>query len=128
MRPIAMKCTQEQFDSIKDRIVYENIGNFNNCPYLTNDNFFSKSGITNGTEIYETFNANIFLQACDVEVEKVWKGREMQYRTIGNDLWCDIDSFEFRLKPQPNYQKEIEALQNAAKENGMKVIINFEKI
>jgi len=33
-----------------------------------------------------------------------------------------------RLKPQPDYDKEIEALQLKAKENGMKCIINFEKI
>jgi len=40
----------------------------------------------------------------------------------------DCGNHEYRIKPQPNYQKEIEALKSAAKENGMKVIINFEKI
>jgi len=35
--------------------------------------------------------------------------------------WIDcVDINKYRLKPQPNYNKEIEALQIKAKENGMK--------
>jgi len=106
-------------------------------------------------EIHETFNADIFLEACGVEVEKkvfvfggvpmcgedvdnfiknylkekVWKGSDMQWRFIDGN-WQDVtgDKFEYRLKPQPNYSQEIEALQQKAKENGMNVTINFEKL
>jgi len=132
MRPIAMKCSQEEFDSIKDRLSnITDVYDFERYPYLTND-YLGEFQIRNtrtlyDVEIHETFDANIFLQACDTEVEKVFKGSEMQI-DFG---WGWIDASEknkYRLKPQPNYQKEIEALQNAAKENGMKVIINFEKI
>jgi hypothetical protein len=127
-RPIAMRCTQEQFDGIKDRINLPiiRITSFCNDPYLTN---ITKEGynVSNisynlfNQDIHETFNADIFLEACGVEVEKV----EYQIFLCGN--WCDT-SHQIRIKPQPNYDKEIKALQQKAKENGMKVIINFEKL
>lgn len=41
--------------------------------------------------------------------------------------WCDTKN-KYRIKPTPDYSKEIEALQEKAKENGMKVTINFEKL
>ena len=50
---------------------------------------------------------------------------EYQYFTGGK--WQDID-MPVRIKPTPDYSPEIEALQAKAKENGMSVTINFEKI
>lgn len=59
--------------------------------------------------------------------DKIWKGGELQYQ-IKKGVWVDynIDDFNVRLKPQPDYSKEIEALENKAKENGQKVIIKIE--
>ena len=57
---------------------------------------------------------------------------QLQSRFIFNDgsktHWEDETSFkiEYRIKPQPDYTKEIEALEQKAKENGQKVIIKFE--
>jgi len=138
MRPIAMRCTQEQFDSIKDRVNLPIVcmsDYFERYPYITNfyDCVFkvtnTKHPNAEQREIHETFNGDIFLEACGVEIEKVWKSREMQIRTI-NGEWVDVynKNLEYRLKSQPNYDKEIEALQQKAKENGMKCIIQFEKI
>jgi len=78
----------------------------------------------------EEFDKDIFLKACDIEVEKVWKGSDIQFRNPNNENdWFDyLGNYEFRLKPQPNYSKEIESLQEKAKENGMKAVITFEKI
>jgi len=135
MRRIAMRCTQEQFKSIKDRLKCEiyNLSDFKESLYLINDYFGSVTNLSNtgnkNREVYETFDAEIFLRACDSwEEEKIWKGSELQHKNI-NGKWvsCSFDT-EFRIKPQPNYTKEIEALQLKAKENGMKCIINFEKI
>jgi len=137
MRKIAMRCTQEQFESIKDEIKLKirNLDNFKKYPYLINDSF---DGVTNlatttgnkNREVYETFDAEIFLKACDSwEEEKIWSGSEIQFRSIGEKEWANHSKdYEFRIKPQPNYSKEIEALQLKAKENGMKCVINFEKI
>jgi len=139
-RPIAMRCNQEQFDSIKDRInLSENsITVFEKYPYLVNCDG-SGNSISNicknqfewvwsqNPEIHETFNADIFLEACGVEVEKVWKGTDMQFKMASEWVNCDWIQ-EFRFKPQPNYQKEIEALQQKAKENGQSVTIVFEKL
>jgi len=50
---------------------------------------------------------------------------EYQYFEAGN--WFDF-GLPVRIKPTPDYSPEIEALQAKAKENGMKVTINFEKL
>jgi len=127
MRKIAMRCTQEQFDSIKDRIKCEiyDLSNFKEFPYLINDYFESVTNLsTTGNkkrEVYETFDAEIFLKACDS-----WED-EVKYEYCFMGEWREI-TYPVRLKPQPDYDKEIEALQLKAKENGMKCIINFEKI
>jgi len=133
-RPIAMRCNQEQFDSIKYRIPKDrlfSITEFKKETYLV---IFEDGSITNGnvslvydTEIHETFNADIFLEACGVEVEKVFMIGDLQL--FNNGEWIDCSgTARYRFKPQPDYSKEIEALQTKAKENGMSVIIKFEKL
>jgi len=132
MRKIAMRCTQEQFDSIKDRIKLKNIDvdfDLKKYPYLTNyySNIeyylgsFYESYFNSNYEIYETFDAEIFLKACDS-----WE-EEVKYEYFDGLNWHEV-MHPVRIKPQPDYSKEIEALQLKAKENGMKCIINFEKI
>lgn len=138
-RPIAMRMTQEQFDSIKDRITLPielNSDDFETYCWVTNDR--NEEGIVanlpfpnNGRyerEIHETFNADIFLEACGDEVEKVWKSEEMQ--SLSSDgIWIDcIGGRKFRFKPQPDYSKEIEALKQKAKENGMSVELIWSKL
>jgi len=128
-----MRCTQEQFESIKDRIkckINDTQFNFKLFPYLTN-NYCSGNSIGLGThdesfigidtEVYETFDAEIFLKACDS-----WED-EVKYEYFQGNKWYEM-VYPIRIKPQPDYSKEIEALQLKAKENGMKCIINFEKI
>ena len=136
-RPLAMRCTQEQFDSIKDRIPCEKIDiqSFNKYPYLSYydfKNYVSNTNLVNIKEVHETFNADIFLEAFGGEVEKIWKHTEIQYRMY-NGRWtdCNNDEVEYRVKPSFNsadYNKEIEALQEKAKLNGMKAVVTFEKL
>lgn len=77
--PIAMKCTQEQFDAIKPKLDNQkslDIFMFNkkwNSFYLA---LFEDGRITNGltcsnsnTLFYEEWNEEIFLKACGIEVE-----------------------------------------------------------
>jgi hypothetical protein len=136
-RPIAMRCSKEQFDSIKDRLPKDKIVNIKSfIDYNCISNFYEESKISNigyndgmykYIKIHETFNADIFLEACGIEVEEIWKGNEMQYKdNRGN--WHDCGNQEYRLKPQLNYDKEIEALEQKAKENGQSVTILFEKL
>jgi hypothetical protein len=132
-RQISMRMTQEEFDSIKDRITYEirDFKDLDTYPYVVN-NFLDRKIVTNSSHLnkenHEVFNGDIFLEACGVEVEKVWKGSELQYKYIDSD-WIDVRfDVVYRLKPQPNYEKEIEALQEKAKLNGMKAVVTFEKI
>jgi len=142
-RPIAMRCNQEQFDSIKDRIPYEirSLDPFDEFPYLVND--FNYEGIVSNIyksklydETYETFNADIFLEACGVEVSniwntpthefiinKVWKGTDLQFKDKdGNWIDCTLKNYEFRLKPQPDYTAEIAELENKIKELKRKML------
>lgn len=53
--------------------------------------------------------------------------KKVDYQMFVAGRWRDL-SIPIRIKPQPDYTPEIEALQNKAKENGMKVTINFEKL
>lgn len=63
--------------------------------------------------------------------EEIFLISDMQFREIGTNEWfnCTVSkNFEYRIKPKPDYNKEIEALQLKAFENGMKVLIEFEKL
>lgn len=85
-RPIAMKCTQEQFDSIKDKINESfMINKFDEYPYLIN-NFADKLGYISNTcepifnaEVHEEWNAQVFLEACGINNV----GRYDIYQEIG---------------------------------------------
>lgn len=86
--PIAMKCTQEQFESIKP-ILEEfklNLGyiiHFEDYPYLFNGwvkHLDYKTIITNrvkkditNEKVYETFNAESFLKACGIVSEPLYQ-------------------------------------------------------
>lgn len=76
--PIAMKCNQEQFEAIKPKLLLPifNISDFNLDKYLTN--FYDESKIISNVinisgkhSIYETWNEEIFLKACGIEVESL---------------------------------------------------------
>ena len=138
-KPIAMRCTREQFESIKDEInlPIHNALCFKHYRYLTNC-FLSEKVVSNispahvivGREIIETFDAEYFLDCCGREKpdeEVVFKGSEMQVRWKGNCEWKDSNSgLEYRLKPKPNLDADIAALQEKAKELGIKITITFE--
>lgn len=77
-RPIAMKCTQEQFDSIKELLsdVYM-LSEFTDCPYLVNNlsndfgvisnvSVFGANDKEYNREVHEEWNAQIFLEACGI--------------------------------------------------------------
>jgi len=114
---IAMKCSQEQFDAIKGKLAgckVEGIGNFVCYSYLINYRFGEKNHITNYTElaiikddadIYHKWNEEIFLNACGIETERIFKGCELQMGKNGEWVDCRND-VEFRLKP--NKKQEIE--------------------
>lgn len=107
-KAIAMKCSQKDWDSIKDKLEgkYEHIDSFDECKYLTNiftgeKNCVSnisktdKFGIRLCEEIHETFNAKIFLNACgiDCDVYEITKERILE---IAN--WPNSVDKERRLK------------------------------
>ena len=138
-KPIAMRCTQEQFESIKGKInlPIDKVQSFVVHPYLTNnfyaENVVSNVGYTNGSvkrEIIETFDAEYFLDCCGREKpdeEVIFKGSEMEYRWDENSKWEHCNSnLEYRLKPKPNLDKDIAALQEKAKELGINITILIE--
>ena len=96
MRAIAMKCTEEQFNSIKDKLrKYSNITDFNLAPYLVNNLGGNLGHISNvmdmdesnfKREVYETFNAEILLDACGVKVGLI-KGKVYEVRDNNGTGW-----------------------------------------
>lgn len=118
-KAIAMKCTQEQFDAIKDKLsgfkIIERVTYFHTENYLVN--CFRRNVCTNlnrdlclawTANIHETWNEEIFLNACGIETERIFKGSEMQYRKH-RGYWIDCDSFdyyEYRIKPDNLIKKQ----------------------
>lgn len=119
-KAIAMKCTQEQFDSIKDKLVgckIAGISDFLEMEYLINNRNDEENSITNylnidkyekGRTVYETWNEQVFLEACDIE--KIFKGSELQYWCPDRLDWINcVSHSKYRLKL--NNSAEIEALE-----------------
>ncbi len=113
-----MKCNQEQFDAVKEKLngMYRMIGRFEIHPYLITNHFEGEKHISNtqqptrleGYEAYEIWNEQIFLEACGIE--KIFKGRELQYWCPDRLDWVNcVSHSKYRLKP--NNTAEIEALE-----------------
>lgn len=76
--PIAMKCTQEQFDAIRPKlkgVEVRNLSMFNVCNYLINNLYGDSNVISNVSEssrmnhnrvVHEEWNEEIFLKACRI--------------------------------------------------------------
>jgi len=100
-KAIAMKCTQEQWDSIKDRIPKQirifMLGKFNKKTYIV---LFEDKSITNGLtfdrsstdEIHETFNAKIFLDACGIDCD-VYEITKEQINTLNKIRSAEVDKY-----------------------------------
>lgn len=83
-KAIAMKCNQEQFDTIKPKLKYLTIKYmepFDEVPYLIN-NLSGINGLISNTAkhkakdynrtVFETWNEKVFLEACGIEVEETF--------------------------------------------------------
>jgi len=117
-KAIAMKCTQEQFDTVKDKLVrieITSITDFNESNYLTNGykigiiTNLDKYYVSIWTEnIHETWNEEIFLNACGIETERIFKGSELQYLNKDSDEWKDLvnPNIELRIKPANLIKKQ----------------------
>ncbi len=126
-KPIAMKCTKEQFDAIKYKLVgceIEFMGSFEIYEYLTNIyNGYSVSNIlenwknSNNREVHETWNEEIFLNACGIETERIFKGSELQFYSESLKKWFDCREYNYRLKPsrKQEIESQILELQNQLK-------------
>lgn len=68
-------------------------------------------------------------EITELEEEVVWLGSELQVSHNKGQKWVDCTSeLIYRLKPKPDYEEEIIALQTKAIKNGMKAVITFEKL
>jgi len=118
-RPITIKCNQEQFDSVKDRLYKleeykESIGFVGETKLLTNrflgdENSFATFNLSFYHEDYlpvGDWNEEIFLNACGIEAERIFKGSELQYKTFHHSEWNDCSCYEYRLKPDNTLKKQ----------------------
>lgn len=126
MKAIAMKATQEDWDSVKDLVKkFIEVNNIEESPYLvtnylnefglvTNVNNYSKNKF--GRTFYETFDRAIFLDALDIVEEKIWNGSELQIKH--DNGWVDCHELNYyRLKP---INTEVKQLQELAEKLGYK--------
>jgi len=99
--PIAMKCTQEDWDSIKSNFSknqISSINDFDNFGYLVNNHFGSELKLANlskssgtGRTAYEKFDANTFLNACGIDYYEVVKSNKPTHYQTDNNI--DIIDF-----------------------------------
>lgn len=126
MKAIAMKATQEDWDSVKDLVKSRGFGDFKTFDYLTT-NYYGELGIVSNVtknsknkfnrKVYETFDRAIFLDALDIVEEKIWKGSDLQMKV--NGFWFDCKDYnEYRLKP---INPEVKQLQELAEKLGYKI-------
>lgn len=99
-KAIAMKCTQEQYETIKPKLneLNKEIGGFERLPYLTNFIFGRENNIGNvfesckgdyNREVFEKWNERIFLEACGIETEPEFVITKEQIISVCMD--CDFD-------------------------------------
>jgi hypothetical protein len=129
MKAIAMKATQEDWDSVKDLIVkVEDFISFPDFDCIVT-NYAGKLGVVSnvvesyaedyGRVFYKTFDRAVLLDALDIVEEKIWKGKEMQFREKGNGEWLNCSNLrEYRIKP---INPEVKQLQELAKKLGYKI-------
>ena len=115
---LAMRCSQEQFDAIKDRLtICDLITNFDKSSYLIN--CYRESSITNlpyeyatawADEFYDEWNEEIFLNACGIEPLNVF-----QFYSEILDEWLELSpDRKYRIKP--DHSKEIAELERQIQE------------
>jgi hypothetical protein len=112
----AIRCNQQQFDSVKDRLVnLEKVTPFKDGDYLvncyrgdktTNLSLYFATACTDN--IIDVWDEKVFLEACGIETEKIFKGSELQWFNTDEEKWMDC-CHKYRLKP--DYSKEIEELE-----------------
>lgn len=122
-RAISMRCNQEQWDSIKGKLVGLTIyvdSRFESFPFLVNNsggdlcvinNFSSFYKRDRNREVHETWNEKVFLEACGIETEKTFKGSELQFWNCFDEEWNDCSSKGTTYRLKPDYSKEIAELE-----------------
>lgn len=92
-KAIAMRCTSEQYETIKPKLnkLNKEIGGFGCLPYLTNFIFGRENNIGNvfesckgdyNREVFETWNEKVFLEACGIETEPEYVITERQLKQL----------------------------------------------
>jgi hypothetical protein len=129
IRPIAMKCNQEQFEAVKWKLnniqITDNDINFMSYPYLVNTfkgdgktgiGTYDKSMVRVNQEIHETWNEEIFLNACGIETEPTYTITKEQILELENGFtlpklkqWFP-DVFEVKLEAGKWYWRDEDEL------------------
>ena len=116
MKKLATKLTPAIKDWIKDETG-------NDKTYQVLYNYVLSN---NGNFLFSN-NLGTYTEVSEAEFLAEFGKPKVEYQFFANEIWFDAE-FPIRIKPTPDYSKEIEVLQNKAKENGMTVTINFEKL
>lgn len=122
-KAIAMRCTKEQFESIKLKLDDEGIKTRSidfSYPYLTNRylekvNLVSTSNKTEGREIHETWDEKVFLEACGVEELDPKKTRFLMRQKTGMEH-ITINGIKYVPKVKGNFTITKEQIKRLEKE------------
>ena len=128
MKSIAMRCTQEDWDSVKSEIErFTEISYFENFPYLVT-NLRNDLGLVSnskepkrwGRKIYETFDKDILFDALDIEEEEyTWQPVNMKF--FDGNKWVEVTDAKVKKPKNP----ELTELKQKAKSLGFKLVPLF---
>ena len=106
-----MKCNQEQWDSIKEKLVHYSekcCNDFKTFNYLVNNSGGVLNTINNidsywkasyNRQSYETWNEQVFLEACGIETEKIFKAGELEFINHSGEWQETTGEYRLRIKP-----------------------------
>jgi hypothetical protein len=124
MEKIAMKCTRAEYESIKEFVgELENISkaDFVTYNYLTICSRFktlymvSKDIVDLDKKIYETFDKDVFLNACGIKISKVKINLLDAEEALGKDTMVAINTRVKKDKKKSMLQKAIKQLKDLDK-------------
>ena len=113
-------------DKSKSELLRELFGyDMLSCEYK----YYSKNKLFIGCDFNPVALQIVKISKITEDEEVIWEYFEIQFK-YGNEGWQDVSNnkMKYRLKPKPDFTKEIDALNLKAKEAGMKAVVTFEKI
>lgn len=125
MKKLATKLTPAIKAWIKDEFGSELYDQYEGDNYFHFPNVIDFNSFIGGNHLWKEIEEDYTLVSEQEFFDEFSK--PVQYQMLSFGRWVDIES-PIRIKPQPDYSQEIDAINKKANQNGFKAVITFEKL